>query len=164
MFFSSSNVSQCHTSSWNTFHKHDNDTHSLWLSMWKRGFRQCAQRKTPRFSQWEQSKQCRIFSHSLSGSRQACLEFPLWRTSLTPNPFYISHFIMNCYCKPFDEPGKWVLKIRVTCQIGFQINSGNVQFSTKCLNLIHIVFAMALTVGWRPWPWRHPVVWGWRFK
>ena len=81
-----SNVSQYHILSWDTFHKHDKDTHSLWLSMWKRGFRQCAQRKTPRFNQWEQSKQRRLFSHSLSGSRHACLKFPLWRTKLTPNP------------------------------------------------------------------------------
>ena len=42
--FHVSNVSQCH----NSFHIYDQDTHCMWLSMWKRGFQtMCTRYKLP---------------------------------------------------------------------------------------------------------------------
>ena len=35
----------------------------------------------------------------------------------------------------FEEPWKWVLRIRLRCKIGFRVNSGNAQFSTKSLQI-----------------------------
>ena len=32
--------------------------------------------------------------------------------------------------KHFEEPWKWVFRIRLNCKIGFRINSGNAQFPT----------------------------------
>ena len=46
---------------------------------------------------WKQSKQCKIFSHSLWFSRQVCLEFSLWRTTMAPNLSYPQ--VYGLFCK-----------------------------------------------------------------
>ena len=42
-------------------------------------------------------------------------------------------FVLSCNFSwnHFEEPGKWLLRIKVTCKVGFRVNSGNAYLSTK---------------------------------
>ena len=46
---------------------------------------------------WKQSKQCKIFSHLLWFSRQVCMEFSLWRTTMATNLSYPQ--VYGLFCK-----------------------------------------------------------------
>ena len=59
--------------------------------------------------------------------------------------FYISFktFIAN----RFEDPWKWVFRIRLRRKIGFRINSGNAQFLTKSLQIIDQVYLFIKMYG-----------------